>query len=305
MLDIALQTEEHGRFIDKFNPAVTLWQILIHFESKHQVNLTKRSGLPPKQGLFSNFGKSSVYMIPVLIFMNKEYSSLEELFSTSLESTGLTSGNGVIRLLFKYATISLQEAAKEIRALEMQNASVNKNNPHTASPTSSVDKTSKPLSDPPTGSIREAAQTTASVIPEPLSKEINRMDSTPDSTDNHLVAKETGETGIINVDRNLLVFRPPPPDYTMTRFELPDSFYELSSTELKYLLSGNESRIAAMSNAPLKTKMMRDREKEEKMKKHPRTCIRIRFPDRMTLQFVFLSNEKGMFFLKKKKIKYV
>lgn len=44
---------------------------------------------------------------------------------------------------------------------------------------------------------------------------------------------------------------------------------------------------------PLKTQKMRDGEDQEKLKKYPKTTIRIRMPDHTIVQAVFQSKEKG------------
>ena len=77
--------------------------------------------------------------------------------------------------------------------------------------------------------------------------------------------------------------------------DLPDSFFQLTSVELKYLISGSESRRNQSDNAPLKTRAIREREEAVKAQKYPKTCIRIRFPDRYTLQLNFLTAETGKY----------
>jgi tether containing UBX domain for GLUT4 len=67
---IALQTEESGRVIDVFDPSDTLWQMLLHFETKCSVNLTRKTGIPPKKSIFQ--ASTPVYIMPVCVFMNKE-----------------------------------------------------------------------------------------------------------------------------------------------------------------------------------------------------------------------------------------
>ena len=76
IVTIALQTEEHGRLIDKFSTETSFWDILKHFErSKSGVELTVRTGIPSKDGLFgqlASLGKTPMYIMPVCVFMNKE-----------------------------------------------------------------------------------------------------------------------------------------------------------------------------------------------------------------------------------------
>lgn len=44
---------------------------------------------------------------------------------------------------------------------------------------------------------------------------------------------------------------------------------------------------------PLKTQKIRDGEEQEKLKKYPKTTIRIRMPDHTIVQAIFQSKEKG------------
>jgi hypothetical protein len=63
--------------------------------------------------------------------------------------------------------------------------------------------------------------------------------------------------------------------------------------ELKYLLSNMEYRKTVEDNSGFKTKILREREQAAKAQKYPKTCIRVRFPDKYVLQITFLSQEKG------------
>lgn len=49
---------------------------------------------------------------------------------------------------------------------------------------------------------------------------------------------------------------------------------------------------------PLKTQKMRDGEDQEKLKKHPKTTIRIRMPDHTIVQAVFQTKERGNIIIK-------
>lgn len=46
---------------------------------------------------------------------------------------------------------------------------------------------------------------------------------------------------------------------------------------------------------PLKTQKIRVAEEQERMKKYPKTTIRVRFPDSTMLQATFKSSERGTF----------
>ena len=67
---IALQTEESGRVVDVFDSSVTLWEMLLHFEKQCSINLTRKSGIPPKKSTLQT--SNPVYIMPVCVFMNKE-----------------------------------------------------------------------------------------------------------------------------------------------------------------------------------------------------------------------------------------
>ena len=64
---------------------------------------------------------------------------------------------------------------------------------------------------------------------------------------------------------------------------------------MRQLISSQAQRSKAIFDAPLMTKAMRDRETEARKKKYPKTMIRVRFPNRITLQASFLSDEPGTY----------
>jgi hypothetical protein len=68
-ITIALQTE-NGRLLDTFTPGQTLWEMLLQFERKHELNLVRRTGVAPKKGVFTK--EKEVYVMPVCVIMNKE-----------------------------------------------------------------------------------------------------------------------------------------------------------------------------------------------------------------------------------------
>jgi hypothetical protein len=94
------------------------------------LNLTRRIGVPPLNlkpnmpkvikaiAKTANAGKN-VYMIPAIILMNKEFSTLESLCSTSLMDAGLASGSSLLRLLFRYSEKTLQESLPDIEATDL------------------------------------------------------------------------------------------------------------------------------------------------------------------------------------------
>lgn len=115
-MTIALQTEEAGRLIDKFDPSITLWEILLHFESKASLNLVRKTqiSVPKTMNFFQSSNSTALYVMPVCVFMNKEYSTISLLRSTSIRDLGLESGSAAIRLLGQIKENPLSSYLEEI-----------------------------------------------------------------------------------------------------------------------------------------------------------------------------------------------
>lgn len=94
--------------------------------------------------------------------------------------------------------------------------------------------------------------------------------------------------------------------------ELPETAYKLDPNEIKKLYQSSVERRQNLENRqvikkkkerlvvinltmhrPLKTQKMRDGEDQEKLKKYPKTTIRIRMPDHTIVQAVFQTKERG------------
>ncbi|KAJ3156651.1 hypothetical protein HDU86_003875 [Geranomyces michiganensis] len=103
-VNVALQTPEGERLVDKFAISTTLWDVMRTWEARNQnLNLTNRKGVV-ERGLLKL--KKDVYMMPVCVLMNKEFSTVESLQNTTLQQAGLSSGGGVIRVLLRACDIS-------------------------------------------------------------------------------------------------------------------------------------------------------------------------------------------------------
>jgi tether containing UBX domain for GLUT4 len=72
--------------------------------------------------------------------------------------------------------------------------------------------------------------------------------------------------------------------------------------ELKMMLNDQKSRVNQLQNRPLMTTKMREREEMLKQQKHPKTMIRVRFPDRFVLEATFLSRDSGILYLQVSKL---
>ncbi|CCM04684.1 uncharacterized protein FIBRA_06870 [Fibroporia radiculosa] len=83
-----------------------------------------------------------------------------------------------------------------------------------------------------------------------------------------------------------------PPQSTSTRRELPDSYFQPSTADLKAAQASLSARTQALVNAPLRTQAMRDAEEKAKRARWPTTTIRVKFSDRSQLEKVFPSTDK-------------
>ncbi|KAI0216985.1 hypothetical protein L0F63_004368 [Massospora cicadina] len=95
------------------------------------------------------------------------------------------------------------------------------------------------------------------------------------------------------LERGLKVFKAAENDLPLSaRLDLPDSYFELSATELKVAMSAQQARTRQlMEGAPLKPKATLAKEKQAWLDKHPTTAIRVRFPDATQIQAAFASIE--------------
>ncbi|KAJ3183309.1 Tether containing UBX domain for GLUT4 [Gaertneriomyces sp. JEL0708] len=296
LVAIALQLDGNERLIDKFpSDSTTLWKILLHFEKlRSDLNLTRRTA-------------STGYLMPVCLLMNREFNTLEMLMGTTLKDVGLVSGNGVIRLSHRACGMSLDDAMREVQRFEATAPAPVDNKSTTTAPVSQ--RVSSPSlvsettpSTEPIQRLQNEVMTprdipTAQHVPAPQMPETRPLvqdgaierDERTVADDEHQTSGEGNEQ---SYDREIKIYRPPVDSRGPTQIELPDSFFELTSAELKFLIQSSKSRAQANENAPLMTKAMRDREQAARQKKYPKTMIRVRFRDRWVLQAQFLSNEE-------------
>lgn len=91
-------------------------------------------------------------------------------------------------------------------------------------------------------------------------------------------------------EREVRVFSPSKCDYNPADYDLPDSFYELTPEDLKALRK--DAAREAEEERTLMTREMRERRARARCKVFERCRIRIRFPDMVELQRIFLPNAK-------------
>lgn len=107
--------------------------------------------------------------MPVLIVMNKEFSSIPVLHETTLATAGLGSGGGVIRVLYRFAEFTLTEALTQaVECLKKAQAGVV---PAAGAPTAAPASSAAPVSPaaPPTPTKpAPAPEPATSVVPAPV-----------------------------------------------------------------------------------------------------------------------------------------
>ncbi|KZS99922.1 uncharacterized protein LAESUDRAFT_732758 [Laetiporus sulphureus 93-53] len=82
------------------------------------------------------------------------------------------------------------------------------------------------------------------------------------------------------------------PQSGIERKELPDSYFQPSTADLKAAQASLSARTQAFVNAPLRTQAMREADEKAKRARWPTTTIRVKFSDRSQLEKTFLSTDK-------------
>ena len=262
---VALQVDQGGRHIDAFPVSTTLWEILLHFEAKAGINLTRQTGEPVANGdrIAKALAKltrktNEVYIMPVCVFTNQEYNSIEKLKATSLLDAGLEGGSCLIRVLRRYTDEPIEAFMPLIDSVVPKRETI-------VTPVNPVNPV-EPV---------EPVEPVNPVNPVNPVEPVQPVESIE---------------SVVALD--LLVFLPPPKDVMPKQIELPDSFFRLSPAEMKALVGSQQARSRQLQDAPLMTRAMREREEELKRQKHPKTRIRVRFPNRYTVQANFWSGER-------------
>ncbi|KAK3811233.1 MAG: hypothetical protein J3Q66DRAFT_391078 [Benniella sp.] len=125
-IDVVLELEEVKCSAQSFSGSTSLWDVLQGFEelSNGSLNLTRRTGIPPLNAKnvltlhrrLSKKGRtaSKVYMMPVAIVQEQEYSTIQTLRETTLEQADAGSGSINIRISMRYTTSGIDKYIDEI-----------------------------------------------------------------------------------------------------------------------------------------------------------------------------------------------
>ncbi|KAJ2646361.1 hypothetical protein IWW40_005479 [Coemansia sp. RSA 1250] len=301
LVKVALQIVGAGRVINDFAPAATLWDVLATAETQSNgtLSLTARysqseplaAELMPRgmtgfvkdmyaaaSGSKDSAGESCaspkppsrvLYRQPVVVVMNKEYSSNEVLQATTLRSLGFTGGNVMIRLSFKQVPATLEDLYRVSSAASTA---------PTSPATSSVQQPTKPEKSDEIQPKLEARQPDSQNTPEPA--------QTAAKAENAL-----------KPNQEIRVFNAPPANTAplAARFDLPASFYEVGPDEAKLVISAQRAR-QAQSERGFKSRKTEEAEAQQRREdfnqRHPQTVIRFRFPDQMQVQSTFASKDR-------------
>ncbi|KAJ2659528.1 hypothetical protein IWW48_003474 [Coemansia sp. RSA 1200] len=237
--------------------------------STPSVSSTRSPSVPPSAA-------SLVYQQPVLQLPGREVASFEEMQATTLRSLGFTSGQALVRLSFRDAPTPT--ALPPVSGLAPENQK-----PQTHSPTPRLKEPSnEPAKESSSDSKQTASQPAEKRSPAPV---------------RHTEQPAPKEAAGLVAQRQIRVYanHPGSPSPAAVKIELPDSFYNLSSSDASMLISAQRSRLQEadrgfrMRSAEEKKRL----EQQEKFKhEHPTTVIRFRFPDTAHVQATFASTER-------------
>ncbi|KAJ1827208.1 hypothetical protein LPJ56_001784, partial [Coemansia sp. RSA 2599] len=321
---VALQIVGSGRIIKEYLPSTSLWDIVALTEqgAGGALNLTNRyrvveagslSPIGRGLGFLSNaLGRVSggsgsnseaedsagtpkrIYQQPVLVVLNKEVSSLQEMQTTTLKSLGFGGGSSVmIRLSFK-------DSAEVPAARPMAQTAVSAPvTPVVAAAVAAADISPAAASAPASEKLgpvdRRGVGKTALGIAMPAE---NSDGCSAESSNTSVGGGDSAQTldERLFAARQVQVFAPPSSSSTLSslgsRIVLPDSFYSDDSSDLKLLISVQRERQAE-SERGFRSRIKQEKEEQKKheqlKQKYPKTAVRFRFPDQAQVQATFLS----------------
>jgi len=110
IVNVAFQLQDGSRIVDKFSSTKTVWEILCDVETSKRLNLTRQ--IDPH---------TNTFLQPVIQYMTREISSLEELHSTTLATLGGTSSGGIsLRLMYKSTSETIDQIDQQLLILHQK-----------------------------------------------------------------------------------------------------------------------------------------------------------------------------------------
>ncbi|KAG0261363.1 Tether containing UBX domain for GLUT4 [Mortierella polycephala] len=219
-VDLALQLEDGGRMIQSFALTTTLWDVLLGFEkaSNGSFNLTRRTAVPQPtatKNIFSlqRIKKSikpavEVYLLPIVILLEREYVSIATLKTTTLQLAGLHKGNAVFRVMMRYTDAGIDEFMEEIER-DYSGSTVASNG---VSGTSSPSTTSNESSKTPPSSSSPVRKAEPSIQTSPT--KVFKKDKTAGEQDFCTTNKDANHRPDSNLGTNVDGIQTPLPDMT-------------------------------------------------------------------------------------------
>ncbi|KAF9965419.1 Tether containing UBX domain for GLUT4 [Mortierella alpina] len=122
-------------FHTTFSIGITLGNPCYATNICRSLNLTRRTAVPQSTASKNIFSlqrirksikpASEVYLLPVVILLEREYVSIQTLKTTSLQLAGLHKGNAVFRVLMRYTDAGIEEFMEDIERTYTQPAAAN------------------------------------------------------------------------------------------------------------------------------------------------------------------------------------
>ncbi|KAH7047699.1 hypothetical protein BKA57DRAFT_463151 [Linnemannia elongata] len=211
-VDLALRLEEGGGSVQSFAITTTLWDVLLGFEraSNGTLNLTRRTAVPQStsKNIFSlqRIKKAvkpaaEVYLLPVVILLEREYVSIQTLKTTTLQLAGLVRGNSAFRVLMRYTDAGIEDFLEDIER-DYSQSTATAATPTATSASIATSAPANPVTDSPPVSQSRPESQSQRAVPERQStlKPVTptrkfTSDKTAGEGGNYLVAHEAYQGG--------------------------------------------------------------------------------------------------------------
>jgi hypothetical protein len=200
---------------------------------------------------------------PTLVYMNRSYTGVPVLSSTSLAKIGAAAGSSVL-LRLQFGALSAQSDVPSPAASASRTV-INE----------AFLETAKPAMDlaPPVATSSSVSSSSSS--------------ASSSASSSSSAASSSGATSVsrkshVPEDRNVQVFLP---SSNAPRIDLPEEYYEVTADDIKTLLASQQQ--SAAETEYLKTQAMRDAEAAKKARIYSKSVLRVRFPDGLLLQATF------------------
>jgi tether containing UBX domain for GLUT4 len=243
---------------------------------------------------------------PVVIYMRSEYHG-ESLINTSLRIMGLSSGGRALLRLINTDPESLKVQANVSANLPQK---PREESPERSKKSAKIESSGsinvvneiKKLKEVEKSEPMEITETTKSneIVEKTEVKSteniVEKMDVVESSSNNVESEEEDEQELIINYldDRGTIIFSLD--TMKSSNVEIPDSFFDLTSSEVRMLYTELKQQVDENENQPLMTAAMRQLEENKKILNQLavyKTCtIRIQMPNRIVIQTKFKSIDK-------------